>query len=119
MVGSVLVRWASEVAEYENAPLRYVVFAVELRSVSVLGERTAVDRVHEALRDLLPVREDIPDSLLPGPEGTGLIRSPATRFVDGQQHRALLVAPSRVAIDTTTYSTFSEFTAFVGRAFDA
>ncbi len=100
-------------ARYENPPLRYVVFVAELRSAAVLGETGALDRIHEALGDALPVREDNsgPPMLRPGIAGA--------RFVDGAQHRAVAVGPSMIAVDTTSYSTFNEFSEFLGRVFDA
>ena len=104
-------------AKYANAPLKYVVFVAELSPASVLGETAALDTIHDALRDDLPVREDLTNALLAGPDG--LTRSSGARFVDGSQHRAVLVTPSRITADTTRYSTFSEFSAFLGRFLDA
>jgi uncharacterized protein (TIGR04255 family) len=95
-------------ARYENAPLRYVLFVAELRSAAVLGEPAALDEIHEALRGALPVREDSP--------GPPMLRSAiaGARFVDGAQHRAVIVGPSTVTVDTTAYSTFDEFSDFLG-----
>jgi uncharacterized protein (TIGR04255 family) len=99
-------------ARYENAPLRYVLFALELRAAAVLGEAAALDEIHAALKDTLPVREDGP--------GQPMLRSaPGARFVDGPQHRAVVVGPAIVTVDTTSYSTFDEFSEFLDRVLDA
>jgi uncharacterized protein (TIGR04255 family) len=100
-------------ARYENAPLRYVVFVAELRSAAVLGEATALDEIHEALRGRLPVREDNSGPAMLHPAIAG------ARFVDGAQHRAVTVGPSMVMVDTTSYSTFDEFSGFLGAVLDA
>jgi uncharacterized protein (TIGR04255 family) len=113
MLGSVLVRYPQLMARYANAPLRYVLFGAELRSAAVLGETAALDEIHAALKDALPVREDS--------SGPPVLRPPTggARFVDGAQHRAVAVGPSMVTVDTTSYSTFGEFSAFLGLVFDA
>jgi uncharacterized protein (TIGR04255 family) len=109
-----LVRYAQAMARYENAPLRYVLFGAELRSAAVLGEAAALDEIHAALKDALPVREDGPAMLRPA---TGL-RTAGARFVDGAQHRAVAVGPAMVTVDTTSYSTFDEFSEFLGLVLD-
>jgi uncharacterized protein (TIGR04255 family) len=100
-------------ALYENAPLRYVVFVAELRSAAVLGEAAALDAIHEVLRGSLPVREDS--------SGPPMLQSAmaGARFVDGVQHRAVVVGPSMVTVDTTSYSTFGEFSDFLDVVLDA
>ncbi len=107
-----LVRYVYGVATYENAPLRYVVFVLELSPAAVLGERTTLDQIHDALKSVLPVRED-GDQLTPGL--VGLVRTPGARFVSAQKDRAVAVTPDRIVIDSTQYSTFGEFADFVGR----
>jgi uncharacterized protein (TIGR04255 family) len=106
------------VARYTNAPLKYVVFVAELSPVSLLGDMSVLDRVHHELRRDLPVREDLTDAVVPRPDGS-LTSASGARFVDGEQHRAVVVMPSRISVDTTKYSTFSEFLAFLGRVLDA
>jgi uncharacterized protein (TIGR04255 family) len=100
-------------ARYENAPLRYVLFGAELRSAAVLGETAALDEIHAALKGTLPVREDS--------SGPPMLRVAmgGARFVDGAQHRAVAVGPSMVTVDTTIYSTFDEFSAFLDLVFEA
>jgi len=106
------------VARYANAPLKYVVFVADLSPVSLLGEIAVLDRVHHALREDLPVREDLTDAVVPRPDGN-VMPANGARFVDGEQHRAVVVMPPRIAVDTTRYSTFGEFSAFLGRVLDA
>lgn len=97
--------------KYANAPLKYVAFAADLSPVSVLGEISALDQIHERLRDVLPVREDQKNALIPTLEG--LVTTSGARFVDTARHRAVLVTPVRIAADTTRYSTFNEFLGFL------
>jgi uncharacterized protein (TIGR04255 family) len=97
--------------KYANAPLKYVAFAADLSPASVLGEMSALDRIHEALRGVLPVREDQKNALIPTLEG--LVTTSGARFVDASRHRAVLVTPVRIAVDTTRYSTFNEFSGFL------
>ena len=52
------------------------------------------------------------------PDGT-LAMSTGARFVDSDQHRAVLVTPSRVSVDTTQYVSFDEFSGFLERVLDA
>jgi uncharacterized protein (TIGR04255 family) len=106
------------VARYRKAPLRLVVFAAELRPVALLGEAASLDEVHSRLRDELPIREDVTNALVPGPDGE-LVPANGARFVDRGQHRAVIITPSRIASDTTQYSTFSEFEGFLSRVLDA
>jgi len=113
-----LVRYGSLVARYRNAPLKYVLFVAELGSVSILSEREALDAIHTAIKSELPVREDLNDAVLARPDGT-LSRSGGARFVDGAQHRAVLVVPSRISVDTTMYTSFTEFVAFLDRVLGA
>jgi uncharacterized protein (TIGR04255 family) len=103
---------------YSNAPLKLVVFAADLSPVATLGESATLDRIHAALRDELPIREDVTNALVPGPDGS---LQPATgaRLVDGAQHRAVFLTPSRIAADTTQYSTFGEFAGFLDRVLNA
>jgi uncharacterized protein (TIGR04255 family) len=115
--GAGSVRFGS-MAKYANAPLKLVVFAAELRPVALLGETATLDEVHARIRDELPIREDVTNALVPGPDG-GLVPANGARFVDRGQHRAVIVTPSRIAADTTQYSTFSEFARFLGRVLDA
>lgn len=103
---------------YKNAPLRYVAFAVELSPSAVLGEREILDRVHEILRASVPIREDATNELVP-PGLTGIVRPVGARFIDGNQHLAVAVNPSRVAVDTTTYVDFDQFFAFLTTVLDA
>lgn len=105
-------------ARYSNAPLRLVVFAAELRPVALLGETATLDEVHARLRDDLPIREDVTNAFVPGPDGE-LVPANGARFVDRGQHRAVIITPSRIASDTTQYSTFSEFAGFLSRVLDA
>jgi uncharacterized protein (TIGR04255 family) len=106
------------VATYKNAPLKYVVFGVEISPSAVLGEREVLDQIHEALRAEVPVREDSTSELVP-PGLAGLVRASGARFVDGDQHLAVAVTPNRVAVDTTDYSDFDQFFAFLTRVLDA
>lgn len=103
---------------YLNAPLKLVVFAAELSPVALLGETATLDQIHARLRGELPIREDVTNAFVPGPDG-GLLPANGARLVDRSQHRAVMVTPSRIAADTTTYSTFSEFAEFLGRVLDA
>ena len=116
--GSVLVRHAEALMKYPNAPLKYVAFAADLSPVAVLGETPALDRIHEALRDMLPVREDQSDALVPLPQGV-LFKTSGARFVDSARHLAVLVTPVRIAADTTDYSTFREFSSFLETVLEA
>lgn len=77
----------------------------------MLGESPALDQIHDALRRALPVREDQTDALIPTLDG--LVKTTGARFVDGARHRAVLVTPVRIAVDTTLYSTFREFLGFL------
>jgi uncharacterized protein (TIGR04255 family) len=108
---------SNTVATYANAPLKYVLFAAELSAVSLLSETSVLDQIHRELRDDLPVREDVSGALVPNPDG-GLTPSSGTRFVDADQQRAVFVGPLRVAVDTTRYSTFREFSGFVARVLE-
>lgn len=104
-------------ARYANAPLRYVAFAADISPASVLGETPALDRIHAALREDLPVREDVTEAVIQVVGGLG--RTSGARFVDSSRHRAVLVTPPRIAVDTTSYSTFREFSSFLERVLDA
>jgi uncharacterized protein (TIGR04255 family) len=106
------------VAKYTHAPLRLVVFAAELSPVALLGETATLDQIHARLREDLPIREDVTNALVPGPDGA-LVPANGARFVDRGQHRAVIVTPSRIASDTTRYSTFSEFARFLDRVLSA
>jgi uncharacterized protein (TIGR04255 family) len=106
------------VARYKNAPLKYVIFVAELGSVSVLSERAALDAIHAALKQDVPVREDLSGAAFALADGT-LSPASGARFVDGAQHRAVVVAPSRISVDTTMYRTFSEFADFLERVVGA
>jgi uncharacterized protein (TIGR04255 family) len=106
------------VARYSNAPLKLVVFAAELSPAALLGETATLDQIHARLRDELPIREDVTNALVPGPDG-GLQPANGARLVDRGQHRAVMVTPLRIAADTTAYSTFSEFAGFLSRVLDA
>ena len=101
-------------SRYRYAPLKYVLFVAELGSVSVLSERQALDTIHAELKNDVPVREDLDNAVIARPDGT-FSGAGGARFVDGAQHRAVVVGPSRVAVDTTDYTTFSEFAAFLER----
>lgn len=104
-------------AKYENAPLSYVIFVADLNPASILGESSALDQIHEELEDLVPVREDMSGALI-GPDG---MVGPAggARFVDRDQHLAVVVAPSRIAVDTTQYTTFVDFAEMLDRVLTA
>jgi uncharacterized protein (TIGR04255 family) len=103
------------VTRYRNAPLKYVIFAADLSPASILGETATLDRVFDALRDILPVREDTnigTEFPLMAPQG-------GSRFVDKEQHRAVAIGPTRLVVDTTAYTSFTEFSGFLERVLDA
>lgn len=103
---------------YKNAPLKYVLFVIDISPSAVLGERAALDEIHEALKSELPVREDSTSDFLPTALA-GLARGSGARFVDGHKHLAVVVAPNRIAIDTTRYQDFDDFHALVKRVTNA
>ena len=105
-------------AKYANAPLKYVVFAADLSPVSLLGDSQALDEIHAALRDALPVREDLTNALVAGPDSV-FRNTSGTRLVDAARHLAVLVTPARIVVDTTRYSTFRDFLSFLETVFDA
>lgn len=107
-------------ARYKNAPLRYVLFVADLNPVTALGEAAVHDRIHEALRDILPVRED-QTGMTPflGADGKIIPVSGGTRLVSSDQTHAAQIAPVRIAMDATVYSTFPEFMKMLTRFVDA
>jgi uncharacterized protein (TIGR04255 family) len=106
------------VTTYKNAPLKYVIFAVELSPSAILGERAALDEIHDALKSELPVREDSTPDMMPNALA-GLVRSSGARFVDGRRNLSVVVAPNLIAIDTTRYTDFDEFRDLATRVIDA
>jgi uncharacterized protein (TIGR04255 family) len=64
------------------------------------------------------VREDSTNELIP-PGLAGLVRTSGARFIDGGQHLAVAVTPSRVAVDTTEYADFDQFFEFLKKVLDA
>jgi uncharacterized protein (TIGR04255 family) len=108
------------VSRYKNAPLRYVLFAADLNPVTALGDPAAHDRIHAALHDALPVREDQPGVMqFLSADGKVTPTTGGARLVSANQTLAAQIAPARIALDTTAYTTFTEFKALVERLIDA
>lgn len=105
-------------ARYANAPLKFVIFVAELSPVAIFADSSSIDRIHSTLRDVLPIREDVSGALVPSPDG-GLTPATGSRLIDRNQHRAVTVMTSRISVETTTYSTFTEFSTFLTSVLNA
>lgn len=102
--------------KYKRAPLRYVLFAADLNPVTALGDAAAHDRIHDALRDVLPVRDDQSGlATFLGADGKVTPVSGGVRLASVEQTLAAQIAPVRIAIDATVYTTFTEFMALLER----
>ena len=106
---------------YPNAPLQFVAFELRMPYAPVFASLDGTRHMYEALNDVVPIIQPaaMPANIeVSGGLGGLTVASGPTRMIDRARATSVIVTPTQIVVETSTYVHFEAFEEFINRVLE-